>query len=107
MSYIITSPCVGVCDTACVAVCPVDCIHGPVSKTDAGAEVKELKEKPEGLTGMQLYIDPDVCIVCGACLPECPVDAIYGSEDEVPANEKEAIKKNYEFFGRDVPPEYA
>ncbi|MFQ6673658.1 MAG: ferredoxin, partial [Fidelibacterota bacterium] len=27
MAYIITEPCVGVCDTACVDVCPVDCIH--------------------------------------------------------------------------------
>ncbi|HJM85590.1 MAG TPA: ferredoxin, partial [Candidatus Marinimicrobia bacterium] len=27
MTYIITEPCVGVCDTACVEVCPVDCIH--------------------------------------------------------------------------------
>ena len=29
MTYIITDPCVGTCDTACVEVCPVDCIHGP------------------------------------------------------------------------------
>ena len=28
MSYIIGTPCDGVCDTACVNVCPVDCIHG-------------------------------------------------------------------------------
>ena len=27
MTYIITDPCVGTCDTACVEVCPVDCIH--------------------------------------------------------------------------------
>jgi len=106
MSYIISSPCVGVCDTACVAVCPVDCIHGPVSATNSGGEVKELKEKENGLKDMQLYIDPDVCIDCGACVPECPVDAIYVSEADVPANEKEFIKKNYEFFGRDCPPEY-
>lgn len=107
MSYIISSPCVGVCDTACVAVCPVDCIHGPVSTTGAGAEVKDLKEKEDGLKNMQLYIDPDVCIDCGACLPECPVDAIYASEDDVPEKEREFIKKNYEFFDRHCPPEYA
>ncbi|HIA79641.1 MAG TPA: ferredoxin, partial [Candidatus Marinimicrobia bacterium] len=29
MTYIICEPCVGICDTACVEVCPVDCIHGP------------------------------------------------------------------------------
>ena len=28
MSYIIGRPCESTCDTACVAVCPVDCIHG-------------------------------------------------------------------------------
>mgnify|MGYP003320100480 CR=1 FL=1 len=26
MTYIIAEPCVGVCDTACVEVCPVDCL---------------------------------------------------------------------------------
>ena len=28
MAYIICEPCVGTKDTACVEVCPVDCIHG-------------------------------------------------------------------------------
>ena len=41
MTYIICEPCVGICDTACVEVCPVDCIHGPESTTGAGAEAKE------------------------------------------------------------------
>ena len=27
MAYIITEPCVGVKDAACVDVCPVDCIY--------------------------------------------------------------------------------
>ena len=36
MTYIIAEPCVGTCDTACVEVCPVDCIHGPHDKTGAG-----------------------------------------------------------------------
>ena len=40
MTYIIAEPCVGTCDTACVEVCPVDCIHGPHDKTGAGAEAK-------------------------------------------------------------------
>ena len=30
MSFIIGKKCEGVCDTACVDVCPVDCIHGPI-----------------------------------------------------------------------------
>ena len=37
MSYIIGSKCVGVCDTVCVDVCPVDCIHGPIDIIGAGA----------------------------------------------------------------------
>ena len=32
MTYIIAEPCVSTCDTACVEVCPVDCIHGPDDK---------------------------------------------------------------------------
>tara|TARA_B100001013_G_scaffold253779_1_gene158171 strand:+ start:193 stop:564 length:372 start_codon:yes stop_codon:yes gene_type:complete len=40
MTYIIAEPCVGTCDTACVEVCPVDCIHGPYDKEGAGAETK-------------------------------------------------------------------
>jgi len=106
MSYIITSPCVGVCDTSCVKVCPVDCIHGPISPTGSGAEVEELKKKEDGLKGLQLYIDPETCIVCGACLPECPVDAIVASEDDVPPEEKASIRKNYEYYGYPVPSAY-
>ena len=25
MAFVITEPCISTCDTACVAVCPVDC----------------------------------------------------------------------------------
>ena len=39
MSYIIGSPCEGVCDTECVHVYPVDCIHGPIDIEGAGKEV--------------------------------------------------------------------
>ena len=34
MTYIITEPCVSTCDTACLEVCPVDCIHGPIAVKD-------------------------------------------------------------------------
>ena len=27
MAYVITEPCIGTKDSACVDVCPVDCIH--------------------------------------------------------------------------------
>ena len=40
MTYIIAEPCVSTCDTACVEVCPVDCIHGPDDKTGAGCSRK-------------------------------------------------------------------
>ena len=98
MSYIIAEPCVSTCDTACVAVCPVDCIHGPFDKEGMGEEVHKDGFNPEGL---QLYINPEECIDCGACLPECPVDAFYDDEDSAIKNgELESVNKNYEFFGQ-------
>jgi NAD-dependent dihydropyrimidine dehydrogenase PreA subunit len=78
MPYVITEPCIGVKDKSCVAVCPVDCIHG--KDEDA-----------------QLYIDPAECIDCGLCEPECPVDAIF-MEDEVPEQWKNFIQINADYF---------
>ena len=66
MTYVIAEPCVDVMDTACVSVCPVDCIH-----FDEGVDRK-------------LFIDPNECIDCGACEPECPVNAIF-PEESLPA----------------------
>ncbi|MBK6849733.1 MAG: 4Fe-4S dicluster domain-containing protein [Proteobacteria bacterium] len=63
MAYVIGEPCVDVMDTACVEVCPVDCIH-----YEEGVDRK-------------LFIDPDECIDCGACEPACPVSAIFAEED--------------------------
>ena len=40
MIYIIVEPCIGYCDTSCVDVCPVDCIHGPVPLDD----IREIRE---------------------------------------------------------------
>jgi ferredoxin len=92
MAYVISKKCVGTCDTACVDVCPCDCIVGPVS-------VAELRRVPAELRGaafpaVQLYIDPDECIDCGACLPECPVDAIAYQADSSPTD----IERNARFF---------
>ena len=95
MPYIITEPCVGTCDTACVEVCPVDCIHGPIKVDGRGAEVKGLSD----LTGMQLFINPVECIDCGACEPECPVSAIY-EESEVPDKYVQFIEINKAFFAK-------
>ncbi len=89
MAYIICEPCFGVCDTACVEVCPVDCIL-----PDEGWK------KGDDPTGHMLYIDPEECIDCGACEPECPVEAIF-EEDAVPEEWKKYIKINYDHFGRE------
>ncbi|MFZ0389771.1 MAG: ferredoxin family protein [Calditrichia bacterium] len=98
MTYIITEPCEGVCNTACVEVCPVECIYPP---PDYGFRLSE-EEKQELIeAGEQLYIHPEECIDCGACQPECPVDAIF-PDDEVPAKWKHFIDKNYQRFGLEV-----
>lgn len=65
MTHIVTRLCLR--DTACVEVCPVECMILGV---------------PEG-EWPWLYIDPDTCIDCGACVPECPYEAIF-PEEEVP-----------------------
>ena len=94
MAFIIADPCVSTCDTACVEVCPVDCIHGPEDREGMGEEAKAPGFNPKG---KQLYINPEECIDCGACEPECPVEAIF-AEDDVPAEWDKFINKNYEFF---------
>ena len=48
MAYIIAEPCVGVCDTACVQVCPVNCIYGPEGYDVTNEEhLKEMREKKD------------------------------------------------------------
>ena len=85
MAYVICEPCVDVMDTACVDVCPVDCIHTTEGET-------------------QLYIDPDVCIDCAACEPACPVDAI-SMQSDVPSEWEPYIEINRKFFETFVKPE--
>lgn len=99
MSYIIGKACDGVCDTACVQVCPVDVINGPINIDGLGKEVLGMSE--EDKKGLQLYINPEECILCGACIPECPVDAIFETEEEAIAVEgnDDSVRKNYEFYG--------
>ena len=97
MAYVITKKCEGVCNTACVDVCPCDCIIGPVS-------LEQLRAVPEAdrgrvFSGVQLFIDPDECIDCGACVAECPAAAIY-LDDDVPSEHREDIARNAEFFRR-------
>lgn len=93
--YVITEPCIGVCDTACVEVCPVDCIHGPLDPE----ELAKLDEpaRRERSAGVQMYINPAECICCSACEPVCPVRAIF-VRDEVPEPWEHFIELNARFF---------
>lgn len=72
MTMVVTEPCIGCKDKACLAVCPTDCFHEDAS---------------------MLYIDPVECIDCEACVPECPVEAIY-YEADVPAQWNHFIELN-------------
>ncbi|MGW5515072.1 4Fe-4S dicluster domain-containing protein [Nocardia africana] len=84
MAYVITQRCVGIKDSSCVAVCPVDCIK-PDPEDDRFSQVE------------QLYIDPDTCIECGACMPACPNEAIFAEED-VPEQWTGDIAANAQYF---------
>jgi ferredoxin len=86
MAYVIAEPCVGVKDTACVAICPVDVIH-PRPDENGFADAK------------QLYIDPSPCIDCGLCAEECPVRAIFHDSD-MPAEWAEYVEKNATYFAK-------
>lgn len=100
MIYIIAEPCQGVCDTACVDVCPVDCIHGPVPLEDIRATREDGGEdalKAKYGDKIQLWIDPEECISCGACEPECPVEAIF-EDEETPEKWAHYIELNAKFF---------
>ena len=86
MAYVIAQPCIGVKDTACVAVCPVDCIH-PTAAEAAFAAAE------------QLYIDPGACVDCNLCVDECPVLAIFPQGD-LPAEWAEFTERNAAHYRR-------
>ena len=81
MPFVITDPCIDTKDTACVDVCPVDCIH-------------PRKDEAEFEQASMLYIHPEECIDCGACVPACPVAAIYDAPETTPASQKRLIEAN-------------
>ena len=85
MPFIITDPCIETKDTACVDVCPVDCIH-------------PRKDEAEFAPATMLYIHPEECIDCGACVPACPVEAIF-SLDETPQKWADYIRTNADYYG--------
>ncbi len=94
MTFAITQNCCT--DAACVAVCPVNCIHPAPGERDFGA------------TEM-LYIDPAACIDCGACADACPVDAVHPAE-ELPRTQRQYAGINAAYFerpGRPAPQETA
>ena len=84
MAYVIAKPCVGVKDTACVAVCPCDVIH-------------PTKQEPDFAAADQLFINPDPCIDCGLCVDECPVKAIF-PQDDLPAEWSNFIERNALYY---------
>ena len=86
MAYVIAEPCIGTKDTACVDVCPVDCIH-------------PRKDEPEHEKVNQLYINPTECIDCGACVPACTSDSIL-PVDDIPEDKKPFIETNAAYFNR-------
>ena len=86
MAYVIAEPCIGTKDTACVDVCPVDCIH-------------PRKDEPDFGTEEMLYIDPDTCIDCGLCVDECPVKAIF-PEDDLPERWNRFVPLNVAYYDR-------
>lgn len=90
MAYVIAEPCIGVKDTACVDVCPVDCIHPRKDETNFQTET-------------QLYIHPDECIDCGACVPVCPVSAIFALED-VPEKWGQFVQINADWYKNKTAP---
>ena len=81
MPWIVTRLCRDCMDTACVSVCPVDCIY-----SYAGGDKESFPN--------QLFINPDECIDCGACEPECPWQAIF-EEVAVPEPFKDDVTLNY------------
>jgi NAD-dependent dihydropyrimidine dehydrogenase PreA subunit len=86
MAHVIAEPCIGTKQTACVDVCPVDCIHPK-------------KDEPGFAEAKQLHIDPSSCIDCGLCVDECPVRAIF-PESDVPSQWQAFIQLNVDYFKR-------
>jgi NAD-dependent dihydropyrimidine dehydrogenase PreA subunit len=100
MVYIIAEPCIRTKNTACVDVCPVDCIQPAKGRTyDDG--------RPTFAQVPLLYIDPAECNDWGACVPVFPVTAI-SPLDNLPGKWHAYIEinKNYVDGGKFQPDKY-
>ncbi|GAC57468.1 putative ferredoxin--NADP(+) reductase [Gordonia hirsuta DSM 44140 = NBRC 16056] len=86
MAYVITQSCCS--DAACVAVCPVNCIHPTPDEPGFG-------------TSDILHVDPEACIDCGACADACPVNAIFPA-DRLSPRDRIFIEINADYY-RDNP----
>jgi len=86
VAYVIAEPCIGVKDTACIDVCPVECIHPTRDEREFGAVA-------------MLFIDPVKCIDCGACAPVCPVDAIR-AEGDLPDRWDRFERMNADYYSK-------
>jgi ferredoxin len=84
VTYVISEPCIGEKNGACVDVCPAACIH-------------TTPEAPQN------YIDPDVCIECEQCVVVCPVNAVFLDKD-LPDEWQSYIQINADFFRAHKPP---
>jgi len=84
MAYVIAQPCIGVKDTACVSVCPVDCIHPTKDDADFATDGDALHRSGR-LHRLQPVRD------------ECPVTAIF-PKDELPAEWASFIERNANYF---------
>ncbi len=87
MAYIICEPCIGTKDSACVDVCPVNCLTiAPAANTEA--ELRTRLSAPATNLAQDLYVseglpqtrrimvkDEDICLHCGLCAERCPTAA--------------------------------
>lgn len=86
VTHVVAEPCIGAQHGACVAVCPVDCIH-PTTEDSAHPEEE------------MVYINPLTCIDCGLCVDECPYGAVFLEED-LPAKWQSFTERNAAYYAR-------
>jgi len=84
MTYVITEPCIGTKNAACVEVCPVGCIH-------------PTPDEPDYDSAEMLHINPEECIDCDACFEVCPVEACF-AQDQVPERWEHYAEVNLRYY---------